>query len=213
MILARPHRLLRSVRLPLNPDALLGAGDCVIIPQENQPATGPFTLEFDTGDVLEDVIPGDSFYFAPDSYESCRISSANSADTQINVQAGFGRKFMLGQPGIPPAPPIVSQNAFGIRLDAQYDLNLAANTAANFGGWTLSKTKRIWLSLAPGTPGAVWVQSSASHGTFPLGLPLYPGNPIPMEASDPAGGGQGLFYIYNPNSIAVLIYALVEYYT
>jgi hypothetical protein len=97
MNMDQPHRLLRSISINLPGN--FGAGNCIIIPENGQTATGPFTLEFDTGDKLTNVIPGDSFFFDHDKYESCVISSSNNADHQIQIQAGFGRKYALSTGG------------------------------------------------------------------------------------------------------------------
>ena len=205
------ERLLRSIQISL--PGVLGAGNCVIIPQENQPAVGPFTLEFDTGDVLKDVLPGDSFYFDIRKYNSCRVSSSNGADKLINIQAGFGRKYMLGFPGsgTPPFDVVVTKIDFGQQLDAQFNGPVAAGASASFGGWDITRARRIWLTLSPAAPGGVWVQNTNNAG--PLGLLLSPGVPLALEASVPAGGISGQYHVFNPNSVAVQVYALVEYWT
>jgi hypothetical protein len=212
------ERLLRNVSV--SKGNTFGPGNCIIIPgaQEGQTATGPFTLTFDTNDVLTNVIPGASFFFENRKFESCRIDSSNSADTLIQVQAGFGRKYLPPVPGatpLPPGPSIPVQEVFGTRLDASITATIGPGAASSFGiiNWQLAK--RVYFSLAPGSPGCIWLQSKNVNGTFPVGLPIYPGEPRVLTAADgyspPVGDAE--YFIYNPNSVTIDYFLLVEYYS
>lgn len=213
---ANSDRLLRNIQVSKGNS--FGPGNCVIIPSapEGQLATGPFTLTFDTNDVLTGILPGASFFFDDRSFESCRIDSANSSDTLIAIQAGFGRKYLpseLSVTPLPPGPSIPVQEVFGTRMEDIYTSVPLAGAAFAFGGWNLAKAKRITISLAPGSPGCIYIQAHDANGTFPVGRPVYPGEPATFEGSDNAGFGNGEFYCYNPNSVSVTIFTLVEYFS